>query len=260
LLATDPDEGVGTNLKAISGQLYSDVIYFKVKHYRPWTTINDINTGILIDADQDPSTGMPDGYYPGQNTGTGTDYLIVVGWEATAMWRWNETIGGWDQMNPISLAYLNAPDDSNVFVVGVNLADVETAGALDCAVADIPSDWDWMPDTGHFTFQLLQIAIYTDKDTYSAGDTMQLGLGIVNSGDAVTVCVAIGVFLPGGSKKIILHAHPVTLPAGFEYSNPAFETFTLPSIPLGTYTWRAAILDPATHQLLAYNLAEWQFV
>jgi thermitase len=152
LLATDPDEGVGTSLKAIYGQLYSDIIYFKVEHHRPWTTINDINTAIFIDADQDPSTGLPDGTYPDQNTGIGADYLIVVGWEATEMLTWDPINGWWDLGNPISLAYLYAPDGSNVFVVGVFLADVETAGTIDCAIADIPSDWDWMPDTGYFTW------------------------------------------------------------------------------------------------------------
>jgi len=43
-----------------------------------------------------------------------------------------------------------------VFVVGVFLADVETNGGIDCAVSDIPSNWDWMPDTGHFTWTVIQ--------------------------------------------------------------------------------------------------------
>lgn len=156
LLATDPDEGVGTSLKAIYGQLYSNIIYFKVEHYRPWTTINDIDTGIFIDADQDPSTGLPDGFYPGQNTGIGADYVILVGWQATAMWKWDPIAEWWDLGNPISLAYLDAPDGSNVFVVGVVLASVETAGILDCAVSDVVSDWDWMPDAGYFTWFLIR--------------------------------------------------------------------------------------------------------
>jgi len=156
LLATDPDEGVGVSLKAIYGQLYSDIIYFEVECYRSWTTINDINTAILIDADQNPSTGLPDGSYPDQNTGLGADYLIVVGWEATGMWKWDPIAGLWDLGNPIALAYLDAPDGSNAFVVGVYLASVETAGSLDCAVSDILSDWDWMPDTGHFSWSVIQ--------------------------------------------------------------------------------------------------------
>jgi len=156
LLATDPNEGVGTNLKAIYSQLYSNIMYFKVEHHWPWATISDIDTGIFIDADRDLSTGLPDGSYPGQNTGIGADYLIVVGWEANEMWKWDPNAGFWNFSNPISLAYLDAPDSSDVFVVGVFLTDVETAGILDCVLSDILSDWDWMPDTGHLTWLLIR--------------------------------------------------------------------------------------------------------
>ncbi len=156
LLATDPDESAGTNLKSVYGQVYSDTIYFKVECHRPWTTINDIDTAIFIDADQNVDTGLPDGFYPGQDTGIGADYVIVVGWEATEMWKWDPIAEMWDLDNPISLAYLDAPEDSNVFVVGVFFADMETTGIIDCAVADIPSNWDWMPDSGHFTLVVIR--------------------------------------------------------------------------------------------------------
>jgi len=168
LLATDPDEGVGNNLKTIYGQLYSGVVYFQVEFYRTWTTINDIDAGIFMDADQNLGTGLPDGYYPGQNTGIGADYLIIVGYEAPAMFKWDPISGSFDWTNPIPLAYLDAPDYTNVFVVGVYLADVQTTGVIDGAVSDIPSDWDWMPDTGHFTFTLnpspSRILIVADDD------------------------------------------------------------------------------------------------
>lgn len=170
LLATDPDEGVGINLKSIYGQTYSDIIYFKVEYHRSWTTINDIDTAILIDADQDVGTGLPDGTYPSQDTGIGADYLIVVGLEATEMWKWDPIAEMWDLDNPISLAYLDAPEDSNAFVVGVFFADVETTGIIDCAVADIPSNWDWMPDSGHFTWVVIryehELAVLLENPQY----------------------------------------------------------------------------------------------
>jgi len=168
LLATDPDEGVGINLKSIYGQTYSDIIYFKVEYHRPWTTINDIDTAILIDADQDAGTGLSDGTYPGQDTGIGADYLIVVGWEATEMWKWDPVAGMWDIRDPISLAYLEAPENSNAFVVGVFFANVETAGIIDSAVADVPSNWDWVPDSGYFTWILI-IPISVNPSTGSPG-------------------------------------------------------------------------------------------
>jgi hypothetical protein len=164
LLATDPDEGAGTNLKAIYGQVYSDTLYFKLEQHRPWITITDINIGILLDADQSSSTGLPDGYYPNQNTGIGADYLMVIGVEATEMWRWDPLALMWDIYNPIPFAYLEAPENSNALVVGVDLADVETGETLDCAVADTMSDWDWMPDSGFFTFPLVR-DLYTERDS-----------------------------------------------------------------------------------------------
>jgi hypothetical protein len=187
LLATDPDEGVGTSLKAIYSQLYSDIIYFKVEHYRPWTTINDIDTGIFIDADQDPSTGLPDGFYPGQNTGIGADYVIVVGLQATGMWKWDPIAKMWDLGNPIFLAYLEAPEGSNVFVVGVYLASVETGGSLDCAVSDIVSGWDWMPDAGYFTWSLIryehELTVFLEApQRLQPGETSLLNATVYNDG------------------------------------------------------------------------------
>lgn len=156
LLATDPDEGTGTNLKEIYGNVDSGILYFKVVHYRPWTTIYEIDTGISLDTDRDPTTGLPDGLYPNQNTGIGADYVIVVGWQGTEMWRWDETTEWWDLDNPIALAYLYGSEDTNVFVVGVYLSDVHLlTEAIDGAVADVKSSWDWMPDTGYFTYQLI---------------------------------------------------------------------------------------------------------
>lgn len=104
------------------------------------------------------------------------------------------------------------------------------------------------------------ISVYTDRNSYSAGDTMNLGLNVTNPLDrGVTVCIAIWVKKPDGSIYLILHAHAVTLPEGFEYSNPDFKTFTLPSIPTGNYTWHAAFLKRTTHTIIAEDTAEWQF-
>ncbi len=109
-------------------------------------------------------------------------------------------------------------------------------------------------------YVLRPISIYTDKYGYSAGDTMYLGLNLANPLDnPITVCVAIWLERPVGPIKIILHAHAVTLPAGFTYSNPNFKSFILPSIPSGVYTWHAALLNPTTHATVAEDTAEWQF-
>ncbi|MFQ6095734.1 MAG: ABC transporter substrate-binding protein, partial [Candidatus Bathyarchaeia archaeon] len=102
------------------------------------------------------------------------------------------------------------------------------------------------------------ISIYTDKDTYLAGDTMHLGLNITNPFDfAIYVCVAIWLEKPTGPIYLLLHKHNVTLPAGFTYSNPNFRSFEIPTIPTGAYTWHAALLDPTTHSIVDEDTGEW---
>lgn len=187
LLETDPDEGTGTNLKAVYGQVYSEIVYFKVEHHRSWTTINDIDTAIFIDADQDPSTGLPDETYPDQDTEIGADFVVVVGWEATEMWKWDPVYGWWDIDNPIPLAYLEVPENSNVFVVGVFFVDLETSGIADFAVADTMSEWDWMPNHGYFTWLLIQyeheLAVLLDAPQYLLpGETSLLNATVCNRG------------------------------------------------------------------------------
>ena len=105
------------------------------------------------------------------------------------------------------------------------------------------------------------ISIYTDKFTYTTGDTMQVGLDITNPGSALTACVAVWLEGPsGGIIAVPLHAHTVTLPGGLDFTNPSLMSFTLPNMPAGTYTWHAAIMDPPTHSIIAEDDAEWDFV
>jgi len=104
------------------------------------------------------------------------------------------------------------------------------------------------------------ISVYTDKSSYSAGDTMHLGLNVTNlSNRAITVCIAVWIETPDLLTYLTLHAHAITLPIGFNYGNPSFQTFVLPSIPPGIYTWHAAFLERATHKILVEDTAQWQF-
>jgi branched-chain amino acid transport system substrate-binding protein len=105
--------------------------------------------------------------------------------------------------------------------------------------------------------QSLTISIYTDKYAYSEGDTMHLGLDIVNTGPAANVCLEIWLEKPDTSTVTILHAHDIMLPHGLNYSDPSFRSFMLPNLPPGVYTWHAAILDPPTHDVLLEDMAEF---
>ncbi len=158
LLTADPDEGTGYSLKAAYSQMQSNIVFFKVDFHHPWiNALQDINTGIMIDADRNISTGMPPNYYTGEADCIGSDCMILVGNEGTAIWRWNQTQRSYDTSRPIDLLYLDAPDGSSSFVVGVALSDLQSDGAFDCSFNDITElasygVWDWMPNSGYVPF------------------------------------------------------------------------------------------------------------
>jgi len=139
--------------------------------------------------------------------------------------------------------------------LGETTLDLKDTALIDSKIVHIPHT----ADDGYFLNTA--IIIYTDKYSYSTGDTMHLGLTVINPLDhAITVCIAVWLEEPDGSKTLLLHAHAKTLPAGFRYSNPDFKTFELPSIPPGVYTWHAALLNRSTHKILIEDTAEWEFV
>jgi hypothetical protein len=141
------------SLKAGYTQMQSGVAYFKVVFHHNWTIAQqDIDAALMIDSDRNPKTGLPDGYYPGQNDFIGADCMIIVGQEGPVVWLWNDTSGFFDEANPLPLAYLSAPDNSDTFIVGVNLADIHSNGAFDFVFCDAYSDFDWMPNTGYVPF------------------------------------------------------------------------------------------------------------
>ncbi|UCG45487.1 MAG: hypothetical protein JSV58_01520, partial [Candidatus Bathyarchaeota archaeon] len=105
------------------------------------------------------------------------------------------------------------------------------------------------------------IMIGTDMPMYSAGMNMTVSLNINNPlSSPINVCVAVWLERPTGPIIVILHAHAVTLPGKFRYSNPSFSQFTLPPIPPGIYKWHAALMSPGSHAILIQDIAEWEFV
>jgi C1A family cysteine protease len=102
------------------------------------------------------------------------------------------------------------------------------------------------------------ISISTDKTSYKPGDNMLVSLNVTNPGDARAVGIHIGVKKPDGRTVWFINKPSVTLSAGLEYSKE--KVITLPSIPVGTYTWRAILADPATGKIICEDTAPWEFV
>ena len=106
------------------------------------------------------------------------------------------------------------------------------------------------------------ISIYTDKTSYTTGDTMHVGLDITNPGAALDVRFAVWLKMPGGGRVLVLYTPtPVPLSARFEYSDSNFRELTLPDIPTGIYTWHAALIEPSGPiELISHDTTEWVFV
>jgi parallel beta-helix repeat protein len=246
LFATDPDAGVGTSLKAIYAQVYSGIIYFKVQHYRNWTTIStDINDGIMIDADQNPNTGDPDGMYPNQKDDLGADYYLIVGQQGPSLW--NRATGTTEPA-----AYLDAPDNSNTFIVGVFAADIQTNGLLDFAIADPVSNWDWMPKTGYCTLPAVSFVHELAAKTPFPSN-LQLGLSstinatVQNFGSSTETNVSLQLQVDGvtiASKTI------PTLPGG---SNFTLSYVWTPNAP-GNYNITARVTPVAGETIVSNNV------
>ena len=151
-------------------------------------------------------------------------------------------------------------DYHRMLLTGDYTIQASCPGYVSQVIPDVHVDFDSLTNLDIQLSPEPTISIYTDKVNYNTGDTMYLGLDIKNPSSALTACVAIWLEDPTGSFMAApVHAHTANLPAGLDYSNPNFMVFTLPSIPLGTYTWHAAIMESATHSVIDEDASLWVF-
>lgn len=186
LLAADSDEGEGCNLKTVSTQSQQDLLLFKVEFYRSWNYCStDLNTAIMIDADRNPRTGLRDHFYTDQQDSLGVDYMIIVGYQGCKLWIWNTTICGFNIEN--SVAYLDAPNNTDTFIVAIDSSTIQTEGLFDFTVCDAMSNWDWLPNTGYLPFissknaHELAVTLQAPKGL-EAGETVVFNLAVYNFG------------------------------------------------------------------------------
>ncbi|MFQ6054387.1 MAG: Ig-like domain-containing protein, partial [Methanosarcinales archaeon] len=104
----------------------------------------------------------------------------------------------------------------------------------------------------------LSLSIYTDKNSYKAGDTMNVTVHIANSGETLDVRANIWIELPNGNSKTFIYKK-VKLPTGLDV-NITILSFELPPIPNGTYTWHFQLLNQSTGEIIAEDSTEWKFV
>lgn len=114
--------------------------------------------------------------------------------------------------------------------------------------------------TETLTIQLQELAsidIWTDKPIYSVGETMYVYIRVENLGSALPVRLTIKAGLPGGGMYGPVLDVTTTLPAGFDSGTYFWNSFTISSMTLGTYTWIAELRNPTTGALIDSDTWTW---
>lgn len=105
--------------------------------------------------------------------------------------------------------------------------------------------------------ELASFDIWTDKTSYSIGETMEIYVRVNNPGVALAVKAIIKLKLPDGSIYGPLLDMRTTLPAGFDSGIVLWKSFTLPTVASGTYSWIAELRNPTTGALIDSDTWAW---
>mgnify|MGYP001819416065 FL=1 len=127
-----------------------------------WTDPHDpdegIDIGILLDVDQDQSTGLNE-YTPGwyAPNDIGADYGAGVGREGDGLWVWNEADTLWSVHG--DFAYISLPGPGSQFDVGIYRSDIGDPSTIDIVAVGVVragafAHFDWAPDAEHATYHV----------------------------------------------------------------------------------------------------------
>jgi hypothetical protein len=99
--------------------------------------------------------------------------------------------------------------------------------------------------------------IWTDKATYTVGETMKVYVQVRNTGPTTPVRATIKLGLPNGNQYGPLLNMVATVPANFDSGSYLWQSFTIPSVPKGTYSWIMELRNPATNALIDSDVYTW---
>ena len=102
------------------------------------------------------------------------------------------------------------------------------------------------------------IHVYTDKASYTTGETMHVGLDMTTARTATAESYWLLILLQTPSTGVVVASIPaLPLPPDWTYSNSDLLSFRLPSLERGTYSW-IGMLIPAGESP-AVDSAIWEF-
>jgi hypothetical protein len=98
------------------------------------------------------------------------------------------------------------------------------------------------------------------KTSYHIGETMKVYVRVRNPGPALPARARIYLQLPGGAFHGPLLDLTTTLPANYDSGKVLWQTFTIPSAPVGNYAWAAGLTNPTTSALISQSKWSWQLL
>ncbi len=166
-LIQDGNEYGDRDIDCVYVRSTATMIEFRVATHGTWEDPHDpvagINVGILLDVDQDQSTGLNE-FIPGwcPPIDIGADFGAGVGYEGDHLWVWDAVDTLWLPCG--DYAYASVPHSSRRFDVGILLSGIGDPWVIDIVVVNSLEFWDWAPDSGHAT--------YTVDGLYVGGDSL----------------------------------------------------------------------------------------
>jgi hypothetical protein len=106
------------------------------------------------------------------------------------------------------------------------------------------------------TVYVATFKVWTDKTVYHVGETMKVSVRVRNGGTALPVRAIIAVKLPNGNLYPVLNM-TTTLPANYDSGDVLWNTFTIPTAPLGNYTWIAELRNPSNGTPITESTWNW---
>jgi hypothetical protein len=106
------------------------------------------------------------------------------------------------------------------------------------------------------------INVDTERLVYWPGDTMRLGLEIINLGDrawfngGVLICLE----MPGGGKIVLVNKPQIAIPPGYEYVSTSWRTFIIPNgASTGSYIWHSGLYTRESGDRIIQNYDKTTF-